>query len=212
MNSHIPGSLPSAIAMRRNRDTQLDQLATDRHQLRMIELEASYRGPTRRRLSVDFAGGVGSPFEVIMPMVVTGVEQSDDIAGYGIGRVDVSPFAIVAVRASVSQVVPQRLSASGHRNNMVDFKAANVQAVGKPAIFTALGSSLANTHPQLMGNSGHQLTATSGSSPTSSGATSCNRLRTFRACSFCRLFSARNSWKKPSAALPTTMAMMTIVS
>src|SRR3990172_7924975 len=171
--------------MRSHGYRQLDQLAPDRHQFRMVELEAGDCCPSRGSLSADFTVESLGPFEVILPTVLSGMKQRHGAAGRGIGKVDVGPLAIVAVRASVGQIIQNCRSASRHGNNVINFKAADMQTVGNPAVFTAPRGSLANSHPQLIGDSRHRSTASSGRSPTSWGATSCKRFKTFIAWSFC---------------------------
>ena len=65
---------------------------------------------------------------MLKPEVISGMEEGHDNAGQGIGRLSMSPFECVAVRAGQGQILEDGLAAGASRDDMIDRKSSDLPA------------------------------------------------------------------------------------
>lgn len=84
------------------------------------------------------------PDKVLRPNVAPGMEQADDLTGFGINASDVRPLETVAVNAGQGEVIKSGCSAMLPRNNVIDLERCGVKGGGQSTVFAARCGALPN--------------------------------------------------------------------
>ena len=77
---------------------------------------------------------------MLLPLLCPGIEQCDPLTRYGIFPVHMRPFVGIAMRARQRHVRNLRLATLRPRQNMVDFKATDMELRRQLTVFTAVAS------------------------------------------------------------------------
>ena len=93
------------------------------------------------RFGFEFRTG---PSEVFVPVVIAGVEQSDDFVGFplGVNTSDIALLLIIASKARPGEIHDSRGAAVLLRNDVVPMEYKRVKFIGHLAVFAEAACSL----------------------------------------------------------------------
>lgn len=99
-----------------------------------IHVECSDGGAADNRLSLHLAS-VAAPSKVLVPFVMTRIEQRNSATGNGIYARNPRPLGVVAHRTGQAGVCQRRRAAQRLRYDMVDFESGGAQILLQTAVF-----------------------------------------------------------------------------
>ena len=121
----------------------IDEQLTESHAVRKVDAEHIKRDTPDWRFGFEFRTG---PSEVFVPVVIAGVEQSDDFVGFplGVNTSDITLLLIIASKARPSEIQQNGEAAVLLRDDVVPMKHERVEIFRHPAVFAAFSGSLPN--------------------------------------------------------------------
>ena len=145
------------LASRLHSDAQFSESAADAHHLRVIQLQTpDSRTPTRCG-PFNLQRPVCRPPKVVGPPLRARTKQINGVARNRIDGSGVIRFVSVAVRAGVSEILQRGRPSTRLRQDVIQFKAADLQPIRDATILTAIVSACCDRGTKLRVDAAHRV-------------------------------------------------------